>query len=301
MAFAQRAFQWCAISILFWGTVACGADNRTNLESPPVDMTATAASALITAALETPTPAMNPTTAPTDDIAATGTALAAQVAAMMEVQFAATLTAVAAPAAATADAAATHSEKMAQTAEAVSTKEAEFLASMTPVQTATPHPSPESLPTEATECALSSDLAEIATHDRAQVGCPTSRAVLTTVTIEEFVAGRLIWVEVQDRIYALTMDRIMPVDGRWTGHNNEWTSQMPSLPCPDVERFGFPAMGFGLLWCNDTEVRRLLGEPLGPERPIENSQFQQFEGGLLVKYSNGQIDILFVDRKWVSR
>ena len=76
---------------------------------------------------------------------------------------------------------------------------------------------------------------------------------------------------------------------------------MPSLPCPDAEQFGYPAMGFGLLWCNDAEVRQQLGAPIGPERPIENSQLQQFEGGLLLNYSNGQIDILFGDGEWASK
>jgi hypothetical protein len=301
MIFVQRAFQYFAVGALVWGTVACGANNRTVLDAPTVDMTATAASALIAAALDTPTPAMNPTTAPTDDVAATGTALAAQVAATLEAQFAATLTAVAAPAVATAAAAATHSAMMMQTAEAISTTMNEPSVSSIPVQPVVPSEIPEPLAPEATVCELPADLVRIAAHEQARLGCPIRGTVKTTVTVEEFMKGRLLWVEAQDRIYALTTDRVMPVGGHWTSHSNGWTSQMPSLPCPEAEHFGYPAMGFGLLWCNDAGVRRLLGEPLGPERPIESSQLQQFEGGLLLNYSNGSIDILFGDGKWTSK
>ncbi len=159
---------------------------------------------------------------------------------------------------------------------------------------ATSLPFTEILPPAAAGCAIATDLLEIAPQHQDRLGCPISRAVVTTLTAEEFDAGRLIWVEAPDRIFVLS------ASGHWTSHANAWTPQMASLPCPDAERSGYPAMGFGLLWCSDDVVRGQLGVPLGPEMPAENSQIQQFEGGLILSHRNGQTDILFADGDWVS-
>lgn len=108
MTFARRVLLWATVGILLCIISACGSNDHAEVEAPSVDVTGTAASMLISTALDSSittidlsTPATDlaatQTPAPADDAAATGTAIAVQVAATMAVQFAETLTAVAAP------------------------------------------------------------------------------------------------------------------------------------------------------------------------------------------------------------
>lgn len=127
-----------------------------------------------------------------------------------------------------------------------------------------------------------------------RLGCNVSGVERgSTITTEAFQNGFLVWFAATDQIYALRYN------ASWSAHANTWQPGEASFSCPDAESMGYPAMGFGKLWCNEVEIRNSLGAPLGKETPDGNAHRQYFEHGEIF-YANGRIFVLFSDQTWSS-
>jgi len=146
---------------------------------------------------------------------------------------------------------------------------------------------PESYAT--VSCRVENAFGSIGSAYTAQLGCSRSAVEYGPITIEAFQGGYLVWVQAEDRIYAIGND------GRWSSHPNSWQAGETSLPCSAAQAYGYPAMGFGKLWCNDSTVNRLLGAPLGPEEPEDNAQRQIFENGQIFRAHGGETFLLLRD------
>lgn len=126
-----------------------------------------------------------------------------------------------------------------------------------------------------------------------ELGCPVGPVEDTTVTMELFEGGVMLWTKAYDRIYAL------PEGGQWASWPNTWEAGDDSFTCDAAREIGFPAMGFGRVWCTDSQANAQLGRPLAAETPDDNGKMQAFEKGLILRGSGDQSYILYADGSWV--
>lgn len=241
---------------------ACGNDGSTAPAAPTVDATATAASEVIARALGTPL-------TQGDQVA---TAVAA------------TLTASAPTAAPTATV-----TPPPPTPDATRTVVEVAL----PTPTDTPQPLPAS-PAATASCQVDGAFGSLGDEYVARVGCSRNAVEYGAITIEAFEGGYLVWIQAEDRIYAITND------GRWSTHPNSWQAGEASLPCSAAQTYGYPAMGFGKLWCSNATINRMLGAPRGPEEPNDSAQRQLFENGQIFRVQGGRTFVLLYDgTRWI--
>lgn len=125
-----------------------------------------------------------------------------------------------------------------------------------------------------------------------KLGCSISSVQQDTITIEKFERGYMAWVKSIDKIY------VLPFNERWSRYENTWTPSEPVL-CVDAQQYGYPAMGFGKLWCTNPQVRTSLGNPLDKELPKEATQSQEFEKGLIIEAAVDRVIIIFADQTWL--
>lgn len=125
------------------------------------------------------------------------------------------------------------------------------------------------------------------------LGCPLSPAESTNVTIESFSSGYMMWLaSLPTRITVLYSDKT------WREYANEWVAEMPAISCPEAAETKWPQMGFGLVWCNEQEVRSRLGAATGPEVPNAAGPIQEFDNGLSVRTNSGSVFVLYRDNTW---
>lgn len=161
---------------------------------------------------------------------------------------------------------------------------------VTPPSTATMTPTPLAQPA----CQVTGAFAAVWQAHKEKLGCNTSAIITSPITHEPFENGYLVWSKLSDLIY------VLPEGGYWLQQTNSWRSGEDSLPCTQAQQFGYPAMGFGKLWCINEKVRAALGNPLDEELPNESAQQQYFEGGFVFEILGGRTIILFKDGSWRS-
>lgn len=160
--------------------------------------------------------------------------------------------------------------------------------------TAMPQPTTTVTPTPITQptCQVAGIFAAVWQAHKEKLGCNTSAVMTSPITYEPFENGYLVWSKLSDLIY------VLPEGAYWLQQTNSWRSGEDSLPCSQAQQFGYPAMGFGKLWCTNEKVRTGLGNPLDKELPNEFAQQQYFEGGFVFEILGGRKIVLFKDGNW---
>lgn len=280
-------FLHLALWLILFGTLSCTTASADRFRSAPkdagvqaiatVDQTATAAAEIIVAALAiTPSPTSPVHATPAAARAATQTVEAQTIA-----------TAVAATVSA-----------QSPTPDQIATQTAQAYAVETVVAatlTAQPIPTIAVLPTSTSACQAAAIFVPAWQLYQNQLGCPTTTVQQGTITVEPFAGGYLVWIKATDRLLYTLRHR-----GGWSAHADMWESSMPDFACDEARHYGFPAMGFGLLWCLDAEVKSSLGAPSDRESPDDLAQMQLFEGGRMFHTRMGITFILFTDHTWVA-
>jgi hypothetical protein len=118
--------------------------------------------------------------------------------------------------------------------------------------------------------------------------------VTDAVTQERFKNGYMVWVKLTDRIY------VVPFENSWSEYSNGWLPGEDTLPCNTAREFGWPAMGFGKLWCDNERVHKELGDPLDRERPNDFAPQQRFQRGFVFEIAGGTTILLFNDGSWAQ-
>lgn len=166
---------------------------------------------------------------------------------------------------------------------------------VTIVPTVTPQPTATVTPTplaQQSACQVAGVFSAVWQVHKAKLGCNTSDVMTSTITHEPFENGYLVWSKLSDLIY------VLPEGAYWLQQTNSWRSGEDPLPCSQAQQFGYPAMGFGKLWCTNEKVHTGLGNPVGKELPNEFAQQQYFEGGFVFEILGGRTIILFKDGSW---
>jgi hypothetical protein len=161
------------------------------------------------------------------------------------------------------------------------------LAVAQPIPTDTSELAPTNPPTA--QCQTDGPFHTFGSEYLADLGCSLNDAEVGTITIEPFQGGYLAWIKADDLIYAIGDD------GRWSAHPNSWQAGEASLPYSAAQTYGYPAMGFGKLWCSNVTINRMLGAPRGPEEPNDSAQRQLFENGQIFRVQGGRTFILLHD------
>ena len=151
-------------------------------------------------------------------------------------------------------------------------------------------PTTSSTPTKL--CLIDDAFQTIWVERQDELGCSRGPVQLTTVTVEAFEGGFLVWIKASDRIYVLRNG------SSWSTYPNTWTSGEDDLPCDAARSYGYPAMGFGELWCTDHEVYESLGPPLNREIPRDGAKWQPFDNGETFQAPAGEIFIVYDDQTW---
>ncbi len=182
--------------------------------------------------------------------------------------------------------------------------ERETIPTLTPTVTATPTPIPTATDTPVTtavatpttiekpSCQVVGVFSAIWYANREKLGCNTSDVITSPITYEPFEGGYLVWSKLSDLIY------VLPRGSYWSQQVNSWGPDENSLPCNQAQQFGYPAMGFGKLWCINEKVHTALGNPLDKELPNGFAQQQYFAGGFVFEIAGGETVILFQDGTW---
>jgi len=166
------------------------------------------------------------------------------------------------------------------------------VAQPTATLTETPQTTATATPTQKLACQVIGGFSTIWHTNQERLGCETSDVITSPITYEPFENGYLVWSKFSDFIY------VLPKGANWSQHTNSWVPNDNRLPCSQAQQFGYPAMGFGKLWCANERVRIALGDPIGEELPNEFAQQQMFEGGFFFEVFGGQTIILFEDGTW---
>lgn len=166
-----------------------------------------------------------------------------------------------------------------------------------PVVTPSPTSPPQETPTPVLpSCQVGDPFFSVWQQFSRQLGCNTSSASTDTITHQPFQGGFLVWIKSEDRIYALQY-----AAQQWETYPNTWTPGDESLPCEAARSYGYPAMGFGKLWCSNSTLNSVLGAPLGKEVPDDYAMRQIFELGQIFRVQGGKTFILFNNgRTWIS-
>ncbi len=171
----------------------------------------------------------------------------------------------------------------------------------TPTSTATPSPTntPEPTPTNTltpapTPCSLAvfNALSSIWQTYSAPLGCPSANGGSGIgMAAEDFQQGRMLWRSSNRKIYVLYNN------GRWAAYNDNWQEGMASFTCGTQQSPPTPQRGFGLVWCNNQNVRQGLGDAINSEWG-DSGTIQDFVGGLIIRISSGKSYVLYNDGTW---
>ncbi len=109
---------------------------------------------------------------------------------------------------------------------------------------------------------------EVWFFDPAPSSCPAGPPQISTEVEQTFERGRMIWVDVQDRIYVVFEDGNVP---SWAQYPDNFIEGDPEqdeslVPPPGLLQ---PVRGFGMIWRNNPRVQARLGWATTPEVSFE--------------------------------
>jgi hypothetical protein len=84
----------------------------------------------------------------------------------------------------------------------------------------------------------------------------------------------------------------------WARFTDTWVEGHPEYACPEAIPPIGPKRGFGRVWCQEPQVRDLLGLPLEEEWGVLGGWLDFEEGVMLWDAKNGRIFVLFADGHW---
>jgi hypothetical protein len=113
---------------------------------------------------------------------------------------------------------------------------------------------------------------------------------------QSFERGHMLWRETDKTVFVLRGD------GTWHRHPDTWHEGMPEDSCPSSppDELLQPKRGFGLVWCEEADIREALGWATDEEHG-EVDVWQVFEQGQMV-YSDtrGITYALFQDGTYLT-
>ncbi|MGH2543894.1 MAG: hypothetical protein ACRDIB_13915, partial [Ardenticatenaceae bacterium] len=120
-------------------------------------------------------------------------------------------------------------------------------------------------------------------YNEDNMGCPTSDPQTGTGSYQLFEEGFMVHDPIADRIFVFTTpdddddDDNARIEREWLAFDDEWQPGDEEFSCPQAEQEGGPVRGFGLVWCDNPQVRNTLGniesgETLG-ELTLQSTQF----------------------------
>lgn len=121
-----------------------------------------------------------------------------------------------------------------------------------------------------------------------QLGCPAGALQQGLMAEQPFEGGLMFWRSSPGLIYAL------PTGQPYRWFEDTWDPGQPAYTCPDLgpsQTPPTPQRGFGKVWCSQADLRQLLGNAAGEERPFD-AAWQEFEHGLIFSTDRGTTYIL---------
>jgi hypothetical protein len=123
---------------------------------------------------------------------------------------------------------------------------------------------------------------------------------------QRFEKGMLIWWDnPENPNYIWAIDS--PAEDKRSGatsnlYPDTWQGDMPEYSC-DQAQDGGPVRGFGLVWCQHSELQGRLGKPVEGERGSGGTppyaQIQPFQGGAMIYLPlSGEVFVLFAQGDW---
>ena len=145
-------------------------------------------------------------------------------------------------------------------------------------------PTPTVAPTvAAADCRIPADaFADLWAEHINQLGCPRASYRLQMVE-QGFEGGRMFWRSDDASIY------VLPTGQPYARFDDTWDESQPAYSCPELfppQTPPTPQRGFGKVWCNQPQVRQLLGSATGQERLFE-ATLETFDGGLIFRTDQG--------------
>lgn len=154
-------------------------------------------------------------------------------------------------------------------------------------RTAIPTPTPPP-PVTLIDCAAPPDhFADLWAERVAQLGCPLA-SHSSPIVEQSFEGGWMFWRSDAAAIY------VLPSGQPYARFDDRWDESQPAYSCPDVfppQTPPTPKRGFGLIWCNEALVRKLLGNVASQER-LFDATLQEFDTGLIFKTDQGVTYVL---------
>ncbi len=130
-----------------------------------------------------------------------------------------------------------------------------------------------STPVAPASCQVEDTFGSVSREYTAQLGCNQGSVQTGPITIEAFQNGYLVWIASEE-----------------------------DLLCDAARAYGYPAMGFGKLWCTDATVNSSLGAPLDREQSDDNAQRQIFEKGQIFQAYQGKTFVLVNNgNSWIAK
>ena len=115
-----------------------------------------------------------------------------------------------------------------------------------------------------------------------QLGCASTDAQTSMGTSQPFQNGLMVWRGDNREVY------IILNSGAWAVYEEDWV-EGETLTCNGQ----FIARGFGQVYCDNSELRRLLGTAARRERPGSPITVQMFENGLIFSINSVGRRVLF--------
>jgi hypothetical protein len=128
---------------------------------------------------------------------------------------------------------------------------------------------------------------------RTRLGCAKGAAGEEQWGYQEYEHGWMFWRGPKTTIYA------GKADASYTIYADEWTSSLPERACDYPAPSGLlqPKRGFGLVWCNNGELRTAIGfatiEEFGAQAVV-----QEFDNGFIAAQADGSTRIFYNDNTW---
>ncbi|OQA18969.1 MAG: Serine/threonine-protein kinase StkP [Chloroflexi bacterium ADurb.Bin360] len=134
-----------------------------------------------------------------------------------------------------------------------------------------------------------------------EIGCAQGNAYSGLIAEENFERGKMFWREPVDYAQALVLFN----NGTWRiFQHSPYVEGSPDFTCPDANTPAqcppTPRRGFGMMWCNISEIRSGLGNATDCERGYQGTM-QTFDRGFMVRSDSGATYVFYNDGSWARR
>ena len=136
---------------------------------------------------------------------------------------------------------------------------------------------------------------------QAEIGCATGDEVVGLIAEENFELGKMFWREPIDYAQALVLFN----NGAWRIFEHApFVEGSPDFSCPDADTSPqcppTPKRGFGMMWCDISDIRGGLGNATDCERGYQGAM-QAFQNGFMIQSDTGNIYVFLNSGTWQRR